>query len=174
MVLYRSPECWGYAELEQTWSTQCFLSCHPYRSIRKQIWACHKNGHGQPRVILWKKPQGMSIQPLGTKSGSILKLMLFPSFWTSSRKIPFASYIILYDILFYFIHVYIAPGQGETTLGDNFLMEAERSYHFNHWLHVSRNSLALGLYALFFLILYMYIAPGQRPATHYWPLGPKF
>ena len=41
LVLYRSPECWGYAELEQTWkfmSTQCCISCHPYRSIKKQIW----------------------------------------------------------------------------------------------------------------------------------------
>ena len=45
MVLYRSPECWGYAELEQTWkymSNQCWTSCHPCRSIRKQIWPCHK------------------------------------------------------------------------------------------------------------------------------------
>ena len=47
--------------------------------------------------------------------------------------------IILYDILFYFIHVYIAPRQEKTTFGDIFvLMEAERSYHFDHWLHVSK------------------------------------
>ena len=52
--------------------------------------------------------------------------------------------IILYDILFYLIHVYIAPGHEKTTLGDNcFLMEAKRSYHFDHWLHVSKNSSAL-------------------------------
>ena len=38
-----------------------------------------------------QKPQGMGIQPLGTSSGSILKLLLLPSFCTSSRKIPFAS-----------------------------------------------------------------------------------
>ena len=43
----------------------------------------------------------MDIRPLGTSSGSILKLLLFPSFCISSRKI-----IILYGILFYFIHVY--------------------------------------------------------------------
>ena len=57
-VLYRPPECWGYAELEQTWkymSTQFFISRHPYRSIRKQIWPCHKNGHGQPRASFEKK-----------------------------------------------------------------------------------------------------------------------
>ena len=41
------------------------------------------------------------------------------------------------NILFYFIHVYIVPGQEETTVGDNFLMQAERSYHFDHWLHVA-------------------------------------
>ena len=60
----------------------------------------------------------MGIQPLGTGSGSILKLLLFPSFCTSSRKISFAS---LFYMIFYFIHVHIAQWQGETTLGDNFL-----------------------------------------------------
>ena len=49
-------------------------------------------------------------------------------------------------MLFYFIYVYIAPGQEETNIGDIFfffffLMEAERSYHFDHWLHVSKISL---------------------------------
>ena len=57
LVLYHSPECLGYAELEQTWkyiSTQCCMSLHACRSIRKQIWPRHKNGQGQPRVIIWK------------------------------------------------------------------------------------------------------------------------
>ena len=117
LVLYRSPECWGYAELDQTWkymSTQCFISCHPYRSIRKQIWPCHKKWSKSILGHHLKKAPGHG------HTTSILKLPLIPSFCTSSRKIPFASYS-LYDILFYFIHVYIAPGQEETTLGDNFL-----------------------------------------------------
>ena len=56
LVLYCSPECWGYVELEQTWkyiSTQCCISFHPCRSIWKQIWPCHKNSQGQPKVIIW-------------------------------------------------------------------------------------------------------------------------
>ena len=56
LVLHRSPECWGYVELKQTWkyiSTQCCISCHPCRSIRKQIWPCHKNSQGQPKIIIW-------------------------------------------------------------------------------------------------------------------------
>ena len=56
LVLYRSPEWWGYIELEQTWkyiSIQCCISFHPCRSIRKQIWPCHKNRQGQPKVIIW-------------------------------------------------------------------------------------------------------------------------
>ena len=89
MVLYRSPECWGYAELEQTWkyiSTQCWISFHPRRSIQKQIWPCHKNGHGQPRVIIWKhwyysstrcmlytKFQGH--RPLGSKEEDLLSFL---------------------------------------------------------------------------------------------------
>ena len=33
--------------------TICCISFHPCRSIRKQIWPSHKNGHGQPSVIIW-------------------------------------------------------------------------------------------------------------------------
>ena len=57
LVLYRSSECWEYAELEQTWkyiNIQCCISFHPWRSIRKQIWPCHKNGQGQASVIIRK------------------------------------------------------------------------------------------------------------------------
>ena len=38
-VLYRSPECIGYAVLEQAWKcmTICCISFHSCRSIRKQI-----------------------------------------------------------------------------------------------------------------------------------------
>ena len=55
MVLYGSPERWGYAELEQAWKYMIIFctSFHPCRSIRKQIWPCHKNGQGQLRVIIW-------------------------------------------------------------------------------------------------------------------------
>ena len=51
---YRSPECIGYAELEQAWKymTICCISFHPCRSIRKQIWPNHKNGQGQSSVII--------------------------------------------------------------------------------------------------------------------------
>ena len=50
---------------------------------------------------------------------SILKLLLFPSFCTSSRKIPS---LIIYEIFLNFIHVYKAPGQEETTFRDNFFL----------------------------------------------------
>ena len=56
------------------------------------------------------------MQPLGTSSGSILKLLLFPFFYQLQED---TFCLILYDILFYFIH--IAQGQGESTLGGNFL-----------------------------------------------------
>ena len=43
-------------------------------------------------------------------------------FKTFIIPVPERSFLphYLYDILFYFIHVNIAPGQGETTLEDNF------------------------------------------------------
>ena len=58
------------------------------------------------------------IQPLGTFSScSILKLLSFPSFCTSSRKIPFAS---LFYMIFYFIpNMYIKP-QGRQPKGQKF------------------------------------------------------
>ena len=113
----------------------------PIQKHQEQIWPCNKNGQGQPRVIIWKKPQGMGIQPLGTSSGRLA--FIIPIILYQFQKDPFCL-IILYDILFYFIHVYKAPGQEETTLGDIFFfMQAERSYHFDHWMHVSKQLLIL-------------------------------
>ena len=149
-------------------STQSFISCHSYRSIRKQIYLCHKNGQCQPRVIIWTKPQGMGIQPLGTSSGNILKLLLFPSSLYQFQKDPFCL-IILYGILFYFIHVYsvFSPrARWDNPWGQFVLMEAERSYHFDHWLLVSKISYAIWFYTHFFVIFYMYIALGRGQTTH--------
>ena len=54
LVLYHSPECTGYAEQAWKYMTICCINFHQCRSIRKQIWPCHKNGHGhgQPNVII--------------------------------------------------------------------------------------------------------------------------
>ena len=53
LVLYRSPECIGYAEQARKYMTICCISFRLCRSIRKQIRPCHKNGQGQPSVIIW-------------------------------------------------------------------------------------------------------------------------
>ena len=47
------------------------------------------------------------------------KAFIIPIILYQFQKDPFCL-IILYDILFYFIHVYIAQGQEETTLGNIF------------------------------------------------------
>ena len=83
----------------------------------------------------------MGIQPLVTSSGSILKLLLFPSFCTSSRKIPLAS-------LFHTC-IYSPRTRGDNPWG-HFCMEAERSYHFDHWLHVSKKYLCPLILCTFF------------------------
>ena len=65
----------------------------------------------------------MGIQALGTSSGSIVfKAFIIPIILYQFQKERFCL-IILYGILFDFKHVYIAPGQGETTLGDTFLFD---------------------------------------------------
>ena len=53
--------------------------------------------------------------------------------------------------------MYLALGQDETILG------TERSYHFDHWLYISKISYALLFYALFFM---KYIALGRGQTTH--------
>ena len=51
-LTWGTPECIGYAELEQAWKYMT-ISFHPCRSTGKQIWPCHKNGQGQPCDIVW-------------------------------------------------------------------------------------------------------------------------
>ena len=69
-------------------------------------------------------------------------------------------------IFCFILHVRIAQGQGRQPLGTIFFMEAERPYHFDHWLHVWKNVFALWFYAHFFMILYMYIA--LEGADNHW------
>ena len=151
LALYYSPECWGYVESEQTWkykSTRSSISCFTHTEASEQIWPCHKNGQGQPRVIIWKKPQGMGIQPLGTctSSGSILKLLLFPSFCTNFRKIPFAS--LFYMIFCFISYMYITPqGKKRQTLASRQVLSL--------WSLVVcfKKSSVLWFYAHFFMFL---------------------
>ena len=100
----------------------------------------------------------MGIQPLGTSSGSILKLLWYPSFCTSSKNIPLPHYIIWYFVLFQTC-IY-RHGQGETTLGNNIFDGSRKSNHFDHWMHGSRNIFGLWFYAHFFMILYVYSQVG--------------
>ena len=98
---------------------------------------------GQPMVIIWKK--ATRHRHTGTtwyQFWQHFKAFIIPNILYPFQKDPFCL-IILDDIFLYFIHVYIAPGQEETTIGDNFLMQAERSYHFDHWLYASNHSAAL-------------------------------
>ena len=56
--------------------------------------------------------------------------------------------------------MYIAPGQGLTTLGHEFFMSTGTSYHFGHLLQVKKKiSLKSDFIQFFFMILYIYIAP---------------
>ena len=66
--------------------------------------------------------------------------------------------------------MYVAAGQGETTLEDNFLMEAERTYLFDRWLHVSKISSTSDFMHIFYDFIHVY-SPGTRADN---PLGTKF
>ena len=98
--------CWIRTNLE----IQEHLMFYNLSSIQKhqeQIWPCYKNGQGQPRVFKKKKKKKKKKGMVVKSSGSILKLLLFPSFCTNSRKIPFVS---LFYMIFCFIScMYIKP-----------------------------------------------------------------
>ena len=90
------------------------------------------------------------------------KVFIIPIILYQFQKDPFWL-IILYDILFYFIHVYIVPGQGQTTLGDIFYGSRKV---LSLWSLVAcfKKYLCPLILCTFFLILYMYIASeGQTP-----------
>ena len=58
--------------------------------------------------------------------------------------------------------MYIAAGQGQTTLWDKMLMSTETSCHFGHLLQVSKNLFEVWFYTIF---LNMYISPRQGLTT---------
>ena len=73
-------------------------------------WFCHVAAHiapGHGHTTTWYK------------FWQQFKAFIVPIILYQFQKDPFCL-IILYDILFYFIHVYITPGQEETNLGDKF------------------------------------------------------
>ena len=156
-IALKGSHFWFLLEIQEQ---SMLYKLSPIQKHQVQIWPCHKNGQGQPRVIIWKK------SPRAWAHNHLVQVKAF--IISSSKTIPFAS--ILYDILFYFMHVYKAPGQEETTLRTMFLMQAERSYHFDHWLHVSKNSSALWFYAFF----HDFIDAHSPWAGADNPLGPKF
>ena len=69
-------------------------------------------------------------------------------------------FMILYQFLFMILHMYIAPGQGQTAPRGQILMSTERPYHFTHLLQVSKKSLwSLILYNFFHDLIHVY-SPG--------------
>ena len=97
-------------------SSHCSIRYHPCRRIRNKF---------DPVIKFVKVNPGSSFE----KSPSAWVYNHFVQFWQHFKAfiIPIILYqfkkdpiclIILEHILFYFIHVYKAPGQEETTLGD--------------------------------------------------------
>ena len=119
LVLYRSPGCWGYAELDQTckfMSTQCCIGYHRYRSSRKQIWPSHKNGQGQPRVINWKNAPGHGHTSTYYKFWQHFKAFIIPIVFYQFQKDPFC-------LIFCFIsytYIYILRARGDNPWGQFF------------------------------------------------------
>ena len=77
-----------------------------------------------------------------------------------------------YTYFFMFLYMYIAPGQRQTTFGDNIFMSTERPYHFAHLLKVSKSLLEIWFYTIFFFHVFMHVySPGAEADN---PLGSTF
>ena len=102
----------------------------PIQEHQEQIWTCHKKVKVNPGSSFEKQAPGHGHTTTWYKFREHFKAFIIPIILYQFQKDAFCL-IILYDNLFYFIHVYKAPGQEETILGDMFFMQAERSYHFD-------------------------------------------
>ena len=102
LVLYHSPEGWGYAELEPTWkykSNQCSISCQPYRSIRNKF---------DPVIKMVKVNPGSSIEKSPRHSTTWYKFWQhFKAYYHSHHFVPIPErsllphYFIWYFVLFH-------------------------------------------------------------------------
>ena len=73
--------------------------------------------------------------------------------------------------VFFFLHMYIAPGRDRQPIGDKTFMTTERPFLFAHMLRVSKWSLRNLILYTFLMLIHMYIAPRHRQKT---PWGQTF
>ena len=111
--------CWIRTNLEiQEHSILYKLS--PIQKHQEQIWPCHKNGQGQPRVIIWKyiaAGQGQTIPRDKTLMSTETSCHFGHLLQVSNKSLWSLN---LYKFFHDCIHVY-SPGQGLTTpRGRNF------------------------------------------------------
>ena len=113
----------------------------------------------QGQTTSWGQTVDVNTQPLS----------LCP-FAAGFKKIALKSDFIY--IFFLFHHMYIAPGRGRQSIGDEILMTIERPFLFAHMLQVSKWSLRnLILYTFFNDFIHVY-SPGARAEnpleTNFW------
>ena len=75
--------------------------------------------------------------------------------------------LILYTFLM-ILYLYIAPGQGQRTLGDKLLMSTESPYHFDHLLRVSNKSLWILILYTFLNVFSHVYSPGAGADSPLW------
>ena len=74
----------------------------PIQKHQEQIWPCHKNGQGQPRIIIWKyTAAGQGRQPQGQNFDVNRNLLSLWSFATSFKNISLKSDFIQFFSWFY-------------------------------------------------------------------------
>ena len=86
------------------------------------------------------------------------------------QKDPFCLIVFIYDILFYFIHVWSLRARGDNPCGHSFRCKQKSPIILITGCIYQKNIFALWFYAhFFFMILYMYIA--QKGQTTNWGLN---
>ena len=137
LVLYRSPECWGYVKISGYWGKHSqeglitMVICCKFKKESLQPQNLYTSFHDLINVY-WPQVRGRQSQ--GTKFWCQQKPLVTLVICYKIQKHLFEVWF--YTIFFMILYMYIAPGQALTTPWDEILMSTGTSCHFGHLLQV--------------------------------------
>ena len=192
LVLYRSPDCWGYVKISGYWGKD--VETEPLGRGRQPIRAKILMSTGRPHhyghlLQVYKE----SLQPLTlyTSSHDLINvysrrsgadnprgqnfdvnrnLLSLQSFATSFKKISLKSDFIQFFFIILYMYIHVAPGQGLTTpRGRNFYVNRNILSLWSFVASCKKNLFEVWFYAIFFHDFIHVYSPGTGS-----PQGTKF
>ena len=156
LVLYRSPECWGYVKIRCYWEKKFKHSprVEADNPLGSKFWGQQK---GLITMVICCKPKTNLFnlwlyKTPGTKLWCQQKPLVTSVICYKFQKISLKSDFILFFFFFFFmiLYMYIAPGQGWQALGDEILMQQEHLVTSVICCKFQRNLFEVWFYTFFF------------------------